>query len=262
MSLNWDDSLDSTSSQIYDSTAMCNLNRYMGALLVILPMTLSAYSPAHGHSDKNEHGILGKWDSRIRSNDSGLTLQFFPDGTVKENSDLEKAGRYSLKDNRLTTYVLDAKEGREKQREFDLSLDGDNITMKESTGGPEIHMERICKGGSATNEILGEWFSPNYPGAIRALSTELPLRSPAFVEFTKDKQIFFRSSPLKTIQGQYEFSDGVLVLTFPNEPPAKTKVRISPDQTDIRITTKGPEIPFRRVVGSDCGAQVKPVNNP
>lgn len=241
---------------------MCNLKRYIGTFLVILPMALSAYTPARSPSDNNEHGILGKWDSKIRSNDSGLTLEFSSDGTVKENSDLEKAGRYALKDNRLVTYVWEAKEGREKQRLFELTLDGDNLTIKESTGGPEIHMERICKGGSAANTILGEWFSRNYPGAIRVLSTELPLRFPAFVEFTKDKQIFFRSTPLKTIEGQYEFSDGVLVLTFPNEPSAKTKVRISPDQTDIRITTKGPEIPFRRVVGSDCGAQVKPVNNP
>jgi hypothetical protein len=66
MSLNWDDSLDSTSSQIYDSTAMRNLNRYMGALLVILSMALSTYTPAHGPSDKNEHGILGNWASIIR----------------------------------------------------------------------------------------------------------------------------------------------------------------------------------------------------
>ena len=241
---------------------MCNFKRYMRVFLVILPMTLSTYTPTHGNSDKNEHGILGKWDSRIRSNDSGLTLQFFPDGTVKENSDLEKAGRYSLKDNRLTTYSLDAKEGREKQRVFELALDGDNITMTESAGGPEIHMERVCKGAPAINGILGEWYSANYPGAIRALSAELPLRFPAFVEFTKDKKIFFRSTPAKTVQARYEFSDGLLVLTFPNEPPAKTKLRISPDQTDIRITTKGPEIPFRRVTGSDCGAQVKPVNNP
>ena len=241
---------------------MCNLKRSMSAFLVILPMALSTYTPAHSPSDKNKHGILGKWDSKIRSNDAGLTLEFSSGGTVKENTDFEKAGRYALKDNRLTTYVPDAKEGREKQREFDLSLDGDNITMKESTGGPEIHMERVCKGGSVTNEILGEWFSPNYPGAVRAFPAEQPLRFPAFVEFTKDKKMFFRSTPVKTVQGQYEFSDGVLVLTFPNEPAEKTKVSISPDQTDIRITTKGPEIPFRRVVGSDCGAQVKPVNNP
>jgi hypothetical protein len=241
---------------------MCNLKRYMSAFLVILPMTLSTYTPAHGPSNKNEHGILGKWDSKIRSNDSGLTLEFSSDGTVKENSDFEKAGRYALKDNRLTTYILDAKEGRQNQREFDMALDGDNITMKESTGRAEIHMGRVCKGDPAINGILGEWFSPNYPGAVRAFPAELPLRFPAFVEFTKEKKLFFRSTPLKIVQGQYEFSDGVLVLTFPSEPPAMTKVRITPDQTDMRITTKGPEIPFRRVTGSDCGAQVKPVNNP
>jgi hypothetical protein len=241
---------------------MCDLRRYMRTFLVILPITLSTYTPAHGPSDKNEHGILGKWDSRIRSKDSGLTLGFLPDGTVKEDSDLEKAGRYSLKDNRLTTYVLDGKEGSEKPREFDLALDGDNITMKESTGVAEIHMERVCKGGPAVSDILGEWYSSNYPGAIRAFPAEQPLHFPAYVEFTKDKKIFFRSTPLKTIQGQYEFSNGVLVLTFPNEPPFETKVRVSPDQTDIRISKQGPEIPFRRVTGSDCAAQIKLVNEP
>jgi hypothetical protein len=235
---------------------------YAAAFLALVLIIPSTYPSAHFPPDKNEHGILGKWDSRIRSKDSGFTLQFFPDGTVKENSDLENAGRYSLKDNRLTTYVLDAKDGSEKQRAFDLALDGDNITMKESTGGPEIHMERVCKGGSAVNDIVGEWYSPNYPGAIRAFPLEQPLHFPAFVEFTKDKKIFFRSTPLKITQGQYQLSDGVLVLTFPNEPPFKTKVRISPDQTDIRISKQGPEIPFRRVTGSDCVAQINPVNQP
>jgi hypothetical protein len=237
---------------------VCRFSRHTLTFLLLLPMIASNHSSALSPPNKNEHGILGKWDSRIRSNDSGLTLQFFPDGTVKENSDLEKAGRYSLKDSRLTTYAPDAKEGREKQREFDLVLDGDNITMKESTGGAEIHMERVCKGGPAVNDILGEWYSSNYPGAIRAFPLEQPPHLPAFVEFTREKKLLFRSTPLKIIEGQYEISDGVLVLTFPNEAPAKTKVRISPDQTDIRISKQGPEIPFRRVTGSDCAAQFKP----
>jgi Family of unknown function (DUF5640) len=191
MSLNWDDSLDSTGSQIYDSTPMCNLKRYIGAFLVILPMALSTYTPAHGPSDKNEHAILGKWDSKIRSNDSGLTLEFSSDGTVKENSDFEKAGRYALKDNRLTTYVPDAKEGREKQREFDLSLDGDNITMKESTVGAEIHMERVCKGDPAINGILGEWYSQNYPGAIRAFPLNNHSGSRRLLSSLKRRSYFF-----------------------------------------------------------------------
>ena len=225
----------------------------------VIASTLASSNPS---SDKNEHRILGKWDSRIRSNDSGLTLEFFPEGTIKRNFDFEKAGRYALKDNRLTTYVWDAKEGREKQRIFDLTLDGDQITMKESSSAPEIHLERVCKGGSALNDILGEWFSPNYPGAIQVFPAELPLRFPAFVEFAKDKKLFIRSKAVKSAQGEYEFSDGVLVLKFPNESPLKTKPHISSDQTDLRVTKQGPEIPFRRVTSSDCAAQVKLSNKP
>jgi hypothetical protein len=221
-------------------------------------LTLDRASP---YPDKNTHSIVGKWDSRIRSNGSGITLEFFPDGTVRENSDFEKEGRYALKDNRLTTFIWDAKEGREKQRVFDLRLDGDHITIKESNGAAEIQMERVCKDGSATANIIGEWFSSNYPGAIPVFATETPLRFPVFIEFTHDK-VFFRSTPIKSTQRQYEFSGGILLLKLPNEPPLKSKPRVTSEQTDIRISTKGPEIPFRRVTGSECAAQLEPTTQP
>jgi hypothetical protein len=204
------------------------------------------------YSNRNDHSILGKWDSRIRSNGSGVTLEFFTDGTVQENTDFEKEGRYALKDNRLTTFIWDAKESREKQRVFDLRLDGDHITIKESNGAAEIQMERVCKDGSAPADILGEWFSPNYPGAIPVFPADMPLRFPVFVEFTREKKIFFRSTPTKSTQGRYEFSGGALLLKLPSEPPLKSKPHVSAEQTDIRISTKGPEIPFRWVTGSEC----------
>jgi hypothetical protein len=230
--------------------------------LVILSIVSSIRGYPDPASDKNIHSILGKWDSRIRSNGSGLTLEFLSDGTFKENADFEKEGRYALKDNYLTTYTWENKESREKQRAFDFTLGGDHITMKESNGIAEIHMERVCKSGSAPNDILGEWFSPNYPGAIRVFPAEMPLRFPAFVEFTRDKRVFFRSSPVKSTQGQYEFSEGTLVLKLPSEPPLKSKPHVSSDQTDIRIATTGPEIPFRRVTGSECAAHLEPSKQP
>ncbi len=231
--------------------------------LVILSIVSSSHCfPSHT-ADKNKHSILGKWDSRIRSNSSGLTLEFLSDGTFREDANVEKEGRYALKDNRLTTYTWDVKESREKQRAFDITLSGDNITMKESNGTAEIHMDRVCKSGSALGEILGEWFSPNYPGAVPVFPAEMPLRFPAFVEFTRDKRVFLRSTPVRSTQGQYEYSaDGALVLNLPNEPPLKSKPHVSSDQSDIRISTKGPEIPFRRVTGSECAAQLNPSKQP
>jgi hypothetical protein len=241
---------------------MKNWTLSIGVLVLVTASTAwSTLVYANRYSNKDAHSIVGKWDSRIRSNGSGIILEFFPDGTVRKNSDFEKEGRYALKDNRLTTFVWDAKENREKQRIFDLRLDADHITIKESNGAPEIQMERVCKGGPASADVVGEWFSSNYPGAIPVFPLEMPLRFPVFVEFAHNK-LFFRSAPTKSTQGQYEFSDGSLLLTFPGEPPFKSKPRVSAEQTDIRISTKGPEIPFRRVTGSECAGQLEPTKEP
>ena len=230
---------------------------------MVILSTVSATHSFLGHAaDKIKHSILGKWDSRIRFNGSGLTLEFLSDGTFREDANFEREGRYALKDTHLTTYTWDVKESREKQRAFDLVLSGDSITMKESNGTAEIHMDRVCKSASAIDDILGEWFSPNYPGAVPVFPAEMPLRFPAFVEFTRDKRVFFRSTPMKSTQGQYEFSDGALVLNLPSEAPLKSKPHMSSDQADIRIATKGPEIPFRRVTCSECAVQLKPSKQP
>jgi len=245
---------------------MRSVKTWASSMSILFLVSLWIVSSTHGYPDpapdKNKHSILGKWDSRIRSNGSGLTLEFLSDGTFREDADLEREGRYTLEDIHLTTYTWNVKESREKQRTFHLTLDGDHITMKESNGAAEIHLERVCKSGSALDEILGEWFSPNYPGAIPVFPAETPLRFPAFVEFTRGKKIFFRSTPLKSTQGQYEFSDGTLLLRLPSEPSLKSKPHMSSDQTDIRIATKGPEIPFRRVTGSDCADQPVPSKQP
>ena len=256
--------IDSADSQLYDAGTM---KKWLSSMRVPFLVILSIVSSTDGFpdhaADKDKHSILGKWDSRIRSNNgSGLTLEFLSDETFREDADFEKEGRYTLKDNRLTTYTWDVKESREKQRAFDLTISGDNITMKESSGTAEIHMDRVCKSGSAVDNILGEWFSPNYPGAVPVFPAEMPLRFPVFAEFTRDKRVFFRSTPVKSTRGQYEFSDGVLVLNLPSEPLLKSKPHVSSDQADIRIATKGPEIPFRRVTGSECAAQLKPSKQP
>jgi hypothetical protein len=91
--------------------------------LLTVSIAWSTLGHANRYPDKNSHSIVGKWDSRIRSNGSGITLEFFSDGTVQEISDFEKERRYALKDNRLTTFVWDAKENREKQRVFDPRLE-------------------------------------------------------------------------------------------------------------------------------------------
>jgi hypothetical protein len=229
---------------------------------VIVSIPWSTLGLSDHYSDKDKYSILGKWDSVIRTNGSGLTLEFLSDGTFRENADFEKEGRYALKDDRLTTYVWDSKESREKQRVFDLRLNGDNIAMKESNGAVEIQMERVCKGSSAPADILGEWFSPNYPGAVPVFPADIPVRFPVFVEFTREMKIFFRSTPTNPKRGEYEFSDGTLLLKLPSESPLKSKPHVSSEQTDLRISAKGPEVPFRRVTGAECAGQLEPSKQP
>lgn len=62
----------------------------------------------------SEARIIGKWDSRIRSNGAGITLEFLTDGTITEASDFEIAGRYALKNGGLTTYIWNNKDNHEK----------------------------------------------------------------------------------------------------------------------------------------------------
>jgi hypothetical protein len=228
-----------------------------GLFRALLSGMLVATSPACVDSgplpQKNTPSIVGKWDSKIRSGDSDLIVEFFADGSFKQHSVVEREGHYSLKDNKLTTYVWDNKEKKEQKRIFDLTLDGNQIAMKDLDSSAEIRMNRTCKAGPTQAGIVGEWFSTNYPGAIHVIPLEAPLRFPAFVEFTKDKKIFFRSLPIRSRQGQFEYSSGMLVLRFPGEDPLRSKTRVSSDQTDLKLTKNGPEIPFRQVLGSDCG---------
>src|SRR5437870_2962320 len=122
------------------------MKNWVSSMRILILVILSIVSSTHGYpdpaADKSKHSILGKWDSRIRSNGSGLTLEFLSDGTFRENADFEKEGRYALKENHLITYTWDVKvnhlitytwdvkESREKQRAFDLKLGGDHITMR------------------------------------------------------------------------------------------------------------------------------------
>ncbi|SRR5216684_2194738 len=228
-----------------------------GLFRVVLPATLLGTCLACLHSSpppqKGTRSIVGKWDSRIRSGDSDLVVEFFSDASFRQDSVIEREGHYSVKDNTLTTYVWDNNDKKEQKRTFDLTIDVDRLAMKDPNGSMEIRMERTCKAGSSQAEIVGEWFSGDYPGAIRAIPLEAPLRFPVFVEFTKDKKLFFRSMPIRSRRGQYEYSGGVLVLKISGEDPLQTKPHVSSDQIDLKLTKNGPEIPFRRVLGSDCG---------
>jgi len=224
----------------------------MLVLSAMLVGTLAVHVDSSPLPQKTKQNIVGKWDSRIRSNDSSLVVEFSADGSFKQHSVLEKEGRYSIKDNQLTTYVWDDRAKQDKKRIFDVTLDADQLTMKDPNASEEIRLDRTCKiGGQA--ELAGEWFSANYPGAIRAIPLKAPLRFPAFVEFTKDKKLFFRSIPIRSRSGQYEYSGGVLVLKISGDDPLQTKPHVSSDQIDLKLAKNGPEIPFRRVLGSDCG---------
>src|SRR5712692_5803405 len=198
-------------------------------------------------SDKSKE-LIGRWDAMIRlPNGSGQTLQFSSDGSVAESWDYERHGSYHLKGSQLSISTWSEKEQRQNKRLFETVQKGRQLTLRESQG-EEIGLTQVCKGDEVGVGVVREWYSDNFPGAVPAIALTVPLRSPVFVEFTKDGDVYFRSEPIKSTKGSYEFSGKKLILKRDAAAPLELKPRISSKKLDIRIFGDStPELPFRRI---------------
>lgn len=185
---------------------------------------------------------------------SGQTLQFSSDGSVAEFWDYEGQGSYRLKGSQLS--ISTGREQRQKKRLFETVLNGKHLTLKESQD-EEIRLTQVCKGDEVGVGVgvgvVREWYSDNFPGVVPVIAL-VPLQSPVFVEFTKDGDVYFRSAPIKSTKGSYEFSGKKVLLKRDGVAPLELKPRISSKKLDIRIFGDStPELPFRRIENSECG---------
>jgi hypothetical protein len=221
------------------------------ALGVVLVGTI-AQSRDSG-SDRSKE-LIGRWDAMIRlPNGSGQTLQFSGDGSVAESWDYERQGSYHLKGSQLSISIWSEKEHRQKKRLFEGLQNGKQLTLRESQG-EEIRLTQVCKGDEVGVGIVREWYSDNFPGVVPVVTLTVPLQAPVFVEFTKDGNVYFRSAPIKSTKGSYEFSGKELILKWDGAVPLELKPRMSSKRLDIRIFGDSTqEIPFRRIESSECG---------
>ena|SRR5258708_5357077 len=217
-------------------------------LCVVLAGTV-AQSRGSGRDTSKE--LTGRWDAMIRLADGrGQTLQFSGDGSVAENWDYERQGSYRLKGSQLS---ISTGEQRQDKRLFETVQNGKQLTLQESQG-EEIKLTQVCKGDEVGAGVVREWYSDNFPGAIPVITLTVPLQSPVFVEFTKEGDVYFRSAPIKSTKGSYEFSKKKLILKRDGAAPLELKPRISSKKLDIRIFGDStPELPFRRIESSECG---------
>jgi hypothetical protein len=204
-------------------------------------------------SDKSKE-LIGRWDAMIRLADgSGQTLQFSGDGSVAEFWDYERQGSYRLKGSQLSISTWNEKEQRQNKRLFETVQNGKQLTLRESQG-EEIRLTQVCKGNEVGVGVVREWYSDNFPGAVPVIALTVPLQSPVFVEFTKDGDVYFRSAPIKSTKGRYEFSGKKAILKRDGAAPLELKPRISSKKLDIRIFGESTqELPFRRIENSECG---------
>ncbi len=218
---------------------------------IVLAGTVAQSRDSGGDKSKE---LIGRWDAMIRLADgNGQTLQFSGDGSVAESWDYERQGSYRLKGNQLSISTWSEKEQRQKKRLFDTVQDGKQLTLRESQG-EEIRLTQVCKGNEVGVGVVREWYSDNFPGAIPVVALTVPLQAPVFVEFTKDGNVYFRSAPIKSTKGSYEFSGKKLILKWDGAAPLELKPRISSKKLDIRIFGDStPELPFRRIENSECG---------
>jgi hypothetical protein len=221
----------------------------IGVTVVFAPLA----ALAREHPDQSQQ-IIGKWDLNpsLRSlrDGRGMTLEFRADGTFLLMSDIEMQARYHLNDNHLTTSAWNAAKAKYVvDREFEFRFEGNGLVERDLKSLYEIRLNRAeGEPVPTTNTILGEWYSENYPGATRDLPLALPLRSPAFVEYGRKGELYFRSTPLATKRGRFEFAGRELVTRLGGEAPFRRKIHVSHDRLDIKIS-KGDkiELPFRRV---------------
>jgi len=221
------------------------------ALGVVLAGT-AAQSRDSGSDTSKE--LIGRWDTMIRLADGkGQTLQFSGDGSVAEFWDYERQGSYRLKGSQLSISTWSGKEHRQEKRLFETVQNGKQLILRESRG-EEIRLTQVCKGDEVGVGVVREWYSDNFPGAVPVIALTVPLQSPVFVEFTKDGDVYFRSAPIKSTKGSYEFSGKKLILKRDGAAPLELKPRTSPKKLDIRIFGDStPELPFRRIENSECG---------
>jgi hypothetical protein len=212
-----------------------------------------AGTAAQSRDSGSSKELIGRWDGMIRLADgSGQTLQFSSDGSVGEFWDYEVQGSYHLKDSQLS--ISTWRERNEKKRLFEAVINGKQVILKESANGQEINLTQVCTGKTAGAGFVGEWFSDNFPGAVPVVALTSPLKSPAFVEFTKEGDVYLRSAPVKSKKGSYEVSRKKVIFKIEGEPPLELKPRIASKKLDIHIFgDKTPDLPFRRIEGSECG---------
>jgi hypothetical protein len=219
----------------------------------LLLLVVLAGTAAQSRDSGSSKAVIGRWDGMIRLSDgSGQTLQFSSDGSVGEFWDYEVQGSYHLKGRQLS--ISTWRERNEKKRLFEAVINGKQLILKESPKGEEIKFTQACTGNAAGAGVVGEWFSDNFPGAVPVVALTAPLKSPAFAEFTKDGNVYLRSAAIKFKKGSYELSGKKVVLKIEGEPPLELKPRITSKKLDIHIFgDKTPELPFRRIEGSECG---------
>ncbi len=220
-------------------------------VLVVLGVVLAGTTAQSRDSQKE---LIGRWDAMIRlPNGSGQTLQFSGDGSVAESWDYERQGNYRLKGSQLSISTWSEKEQRQEKRSFESIVNGTQLTLRESQG-KEIRLTQVCRGNEVGVGVVREWYSDNFPGVVPVIELTVPLQSRVFVEFTKDGNVYFRSAPIRSTKGSYEFSGKKLILKRDGEAPIELKPRISSKNLDIRILGDNtPELPFRRVESSECG---------
>jgi hypothetical protein len=231
---------------------MLFVNNLTRVVLLTLCVGLAGTVAQSGGSGRDtSKGLIGRWDAMIRLADGkGQTLQFSSDGSVTEYWDYERQGSYRLNGSQLS---ISTGEQRREKRLFETVQNGEELTLKDSQG-QEIKLTQVCKGDEVGAGVVREWYSDNFPGAIPVITLAVPLQSPAFVEFTKDGDVYFRSAPIKSTKGSYELLQRKLILKWGGAAPLELKPRVSLMKLDIRIFGDStPELPFRRIESSECG---------
>lgn len=187
-----------------------------------------------GLACKSKPKLLGKWEMISAHRATKNTLEFRADGSITATTRANLDFAYSLQgNNHLTITSKNPMSGDTRDDNFDMTLEGDTMSLKDTRNGQERKMVRIAKGSSATPPILGTWKDDTLHGGKVTM------------DFGADGHVRL-DMLMNSTSGQYTIAGDKLTVSMTGAPTQTAKFQVQGDEATF-VSDKGVQQKYRRL---------------
>ncbi len=187
-----------------------------------------------GVACKSKPKLLGRWEMISAHRATKNILEFRPDGSMTATSRANLDFTYSMQgNNHLTLTSKNPMTGDTRDDNFDLALQGDTMSLKDTRNGQERTMVRIAKGASATPPILGTWKDDALHGGKVTM------------EFAPDGHVRL-DMLMNSASGKYTIAGDTLTVSMAGAATQTAKFQVQGDEATF-VAEKGGQQKYRRL---------------